>query len=175
MKHELASSIAAACIALVAGCASTSLRPGQNVYVYVTGSGNITVEGESIEMADLPARLHKMGATPETPVIFKTQGDVPPRVLHWLVGSLQSHGYTKAMFQGPRHADAFVPDAEVNGFDYRQSEETVREAPDSGGSLFPAPADARERVVRPSPRNAGASGGSRIRESPRNVGAKERR
>ena len=101
--------VAAAAMAVAAGCASPRLAPNQTVYVYVTGGGNISVDGDPVEMADLPAKLRKMGATPETPVVFKTQGDVSPRMLHSLVGALQSHGYTKAMFQTQRHADAFVP------------------------------------------------------------------
>lgn len=98
----------ALCLAFAPGCMTPTIPPGLNVYVYVTGSGTITLDGEPVEMAELPERLRKIGATPDTPIVFKTQGDVPPRMLRSLVGALQSHGYTKAAFQGPRHADAYV-------------------------------------------------------------------
>ncbi len=110
MKFRPISSVIALCIALAAGCVSPSLRPGKNAYVYVTGSGNITLDGEQVEMADLPKRLKKMGATQDTPIIFKMQGNVPPRMMQSLVARVQASGFTRAVFESPRHADAFVPE-----------------------------------------------------------------
>ena len=108
MKLKPAIYMAAACIALVAGCASPSLRPGQNAYVYVTETGRITLNGDPVEIPELPARLKKMGATPDTPVIFKMQGNVPPRMMRSLVGRMQECGFTRAVFEAPRHAEALV-------------------------------------------------------------------
>ncbi|MGI6494566.1 MAG: ExbD/TolR family protein [Kiritimatiellia bacterium] len=134
------------CLALLAlcfaatGCLGTRLRPGEVLYVYVSSNGRITLEGEPVVMNDLPARLKKAGATPDTPIVFKTQGEISDRMMRSLVEAVQSQGYSRAVFESPRHADAFVPDPDASG----------------GPELERRSEPVRRPNIRSSPRNIGA-------------------
>ena len=129
----LAVSAALMLAAAVAGCASPRLAPGENLYVYVSENARITFDGEPVAMNDLPERLRKAGATPDTPIVFKTQGNVPGRMMRSLVSTVQAKGYTRVVFETPKMANAFVP----------------------GTEGAPAPDRGRSPRVRPSPRNVG--------------------
>lgn len=62
--------------ALLAGCAS-KIPQGRPAYVYVAENGIITFRGDALKASELPERLIRAGATPDTPVIISAQGEVP--------------------------------------------------------------------------------------------------
>jgi len=66
--------------ALLAGCAS-KIPQGRPAYVYVAENGIITFRGDAIMASELPERLLRAGATPDTPVIISAQGEVPRKFL----------------------------------------------------------------------------------------------
>lgn len=77
MLHATALAIAAS---LAAGCASR-LPADQPVYVYVADNSVVTFRGEPLKAGDLPERLLKAGATPQTHIYIVAQGDVPSAFL----------------------------------------------------------------------------------------------
>lgn len=72
---------AAALLALLAaGCASR-IPAGRPAYVYVADNAVVTFRGETLKAKELPERLKKAGATPQTQIFLIAQGDVPSAYL----------------------------------------------------------------------------------------------
>lgn len=63
--------------ALLMGCATTKIPKGRPAYVYVAENGIVSFRGDTFKAIELPERLIKAGATPETPINIIAQGEVP--------------------------------------------------------------------------------------------------
>lgn len=67
---------ALAAVVLSSGCAST-IPEGKPAYVYVAGNEMVTFKGDTFPAEELPKRLLKAGAVPNTRIFLIAQGDVP--------------------------------------------------------------------------------------------------
>ncbi len=78
MQESRRISAAAALLAalLLAGCATT-LPPGKSLRVYVAENGIITFRGDPVQLSELPDKLKRAGAVPETHIDIIAQGSVP--------------------------------------------------------------------------------------------------
>lgn len=72
--------VALAAAALSAGCV-TVIPEGKPAYVYVAGNGTVTFKGDTFASEELPERLLKAGAVPNTRIFLIAQGDVPSELL----------------------------------------------------------------------------------------------
>lgn len=77
--------------ALLQGCAS-ALPPDRPAYVYVAANGIVTFRGEKVKTAELPQRLIRAGAKPETHIMIVPQGEVPREHLSAIVHDFGESG-----------------------------------------------------------------------------------
>lgn len=88
-------------VLLFSGCA-TRLEPGRPLYVYVAENGIVTLRGESLPSGDLPKRMLRMGATPQTRIQLVVQGDVPRSHLNSIVSSCGAAGLPNCSIKEPQ-------------------------------------------------------------------------
>lgn len=75
-KTRLVAAVILAVAAFAAGCA-TKIPDGKPAYVYVAENGTVSFKGDTFSAKELPERLLKAGAVPNTRIYLIVQGDVP--------------------------------------------------------------------------------------------------
>ncbi len=88
---------------LMAGCATQSL---DSVTIHLSKAGWVSIDGKILPQADLPNRLHKMGATHRTGIRIESPPDVSEAVMKDITSTLASKGFSRVMFTPPRRASA---------------------------------------------------------------------
>jgi hypothetical protein len=79
-------------------------------HVTLTNNNMFVVDGASVPLAKLTARLKSVGATPETAILVAVPDGTPQSTLNAVAGKLKSDGFGRMVFTKPRHATATVAD-----------------------------------------------------------------
>ena len=100
-KNSRATAAILVAAALLSGCV-TQIQPNRPAYVYVAENGVVTFMGDQVKTADLPQRMIRAGAKPETHIMVVPQGNVPREHLSKIVMDCGEKGLPNCTIREPR-------------------------------------------------------------------------
>ncbi|NQT93776.1 MAG: hypothetical protein HQ559_13535 [Lentisphaerae bacterium] len=107
MRHP---KIAAMILILAAVAVSCQMGAGkvgnERMRVTLSGDGTITLEGRTVSLERLPAKLKSAGAGPQTAIEIAVGANTPHSRMTEITRALASAGLSRIMFLRPRKADA---------------------------------------------------------------------
>lgn len=87
---------------LLAGCATSR----ETMSIEVLSANVVTVQGDTVNVEQLPARMKKLGASPKTRIEVRLHAEAPPSSVTQVSRSLSAGGFRNFFFTKPRTASS---------------------------------------------------------------------